>query len=106
MATSESPSLYGVLSFLLLVVMVLAWVLKPVACAPLDADVIRSVEQLGWSEVRLGERHPYFVGFHGCAGSDSFAYEAWARNPAGQMVKVVVCSGNTVTNKGVTVRVR
>ena len=106
MATSESPSLYSVICFLFLVVMVLAWVLKPVACAPLDADVIRSVEQLGWSEVRLGERHPYFVSFHGCAGSDSFAYEAWARNPAGQMVKVVVCSGNTVTNKGVTVRVR
>jgi hypothetical protein len=106
MVTSESPSLWGILAFLLLVGLVLSWVLKPVACAPLDADVVRAVERQGWSEVRLGERHPYFVGFHGCAGSDSFAYEAWAVNPVGRHVVITVCSGNTVTQKGVTVRTR
>lgn len=100
----DGPSLTGIIYLVIAIVLILSWILSPVACAPEDRNVVQAVENQGWTEVRLGERHPYFVSWHGCAGSDSFAYEAWARNPAGKMVKVVICSGNTVTNKGVTIR--
>jgi hypothetical protein len=90
---------------LLLFIGIFVWmIVKPYACQPTTGSVISAVEAQGWKDLTIHETHNYFVGWHGCSGSDSFAYEATGVNPAGQRVKLIICSGDTWTSKGVTIR--
>jgi hypothetical protein len=87
-----------------LVGIVVCLLLKPYACMPTNGDVVRATEAQGWSEVKIESSAAYFVNWKGCSDSDSFAYQAVGLNPKGQKTHLVICSGNTVTGKGVTVR--
>ena len=91
--------------YIVIVIFLAFWLIsKPYACKPENADVVRAAEAQGWSEIKIEESYNYFVSWNGCAGSDSFLYKAVGRNPVGQKTRFIICSGNTWTSKGVTVR--
>jgi hypothetical protein len=93
------------LAYLFIAIFFAVWIImKPYACKPDDTDVVRAAEAQGWSEIKIEESFNYLVSLQGCSGSDSFGYKAVGRNPVGQKVHLIICSGNTWTSKGVTVR--
>ncbi len=63
-----------------------------------------AAETQGYSGANATACHKFFVGWRGCSGSDAWACEVSATNPAGRKVEVEVCMGWAL--KGATVRSR
>lgn len=74
------------------------------ACGALvDTDrVARAVEKQGYRNVKIVNKHIFFVTWRGCGKDDDVAFKAMAVNAAGQQVDITVCAGWLF--KGVTVR--
>ncbi len=85
---------------------ILAAALATAGCGYLvdDADVLRTLEAHGFSDVRVTSRHEIAPEFFGCGKDDAAAFEAEATNASGRRVGVVVCAGWPF--KGATVRVK
>jgi hypothetical protein len=66
-----------------------------------ESVAVRALEKSGYSHVRITDHKWFVVGLRGC-GRDAARFDAIARNPAGQEVKVFVCAGWLF--KGATVR--
>lgn len=56
----------------------------------------------GFTNIRLVDRDPYFVGFKGCGKGDLAIFTYEATNPVGKNVNVSVCQGWPF--KGATIR--
>lgn len=65
---------------------------------------VRALQDAGYSDIKITDRHVLFVGMRGCSDDDSVAFKATATNPIGKKVKVLVCAGWLL--KGATIRTR
>lgn len=64
----------------------------------------RTVEDMGFTDVSVGDASVIAPSFQGCGEGDSAAFDAQATNANGKRVSLVVCCGGIA--KGCTVRSR
>ena len=69
-----------------------------------DGLAIKAVRDFGFSDVRIEERHIFFVEWRGCGRGDDAAFKVSGVNPKGIRVHMLVCVGWPF--KGATVRMK
>ncbi len=69
-----------------------------------ESVAARALENQGFSEVNIVEKHWFFVGFRGCDSGDAAQFVVRCKNPANKEVEVFVCSGWPF--KGSTIRTK
>jgi hypothetical protein len=72
-----------------------------VATSPEQA--VKTAETMGWSNVRVTERHGMAPSLYGCSDKDVVAYEISGKNPRGDSAAATVCCGWPF--KGCTMRI-
>jgi hypothetical protein len=84
----------GAILFFVLITLALGALVHPSAST-------RLLVNEGFTNVRLQEKHIWFVQLRGCSDEDSARFDYTAINPRGQNVRIQVCDG---VIKGATVR--
>lgn len=89
---------------MLALVLVLVAMVFATGCGCLvdEAQAVRAVTNLGFTDVKVESKSVAFVEWHGCSKSDDAAFKVSGKNPQGQRVTLTVCVGWPF--KGATIR--
>ena len=67
-----------------------------------DSIAYRSMDKQGYTDVKVTNHSFFMVGLRGCSYHDAAKFNVKAKNPAGKVVNVYVCTGFIF--KGATIR--
>ena len=82
----------SLISFVIVIILAVIWM--PIGASFVDdTKATRALTQLGFTDVTILNKDPWFVGIKGCGSGDGALYTVRGINPAGQAITVEVCAG-------------
>ncbi len=91
MRNRSAPTFVELLITISALVLIVASLMR--GCLVEDNVAIHTAEVSGYTEPKVIARHNIAPTLFGCSGSDAVGFEVTAKNPQGQPVTLLICSG-------------